>query len=175
MPHSAAAIANYFIERALREGVRLSPMKLQKLVYCAHGWHLAITGQPLLDESIEAWRYGPVINSLYHEFKDLGNQPIRRRASRFDPERFRYVTPSIEEEPDESLETTRSILDRTWHVYRPFSAVQLSSMAHRKGTPWDVVMSSATDKEPVANRIIPNELIQEHFIELGESKRKASA
>jgi len=44
-------------------------MKLQKLVYYAHGWHLALNNEPLIDEQVECWQYGPVISSLFHEFK----------------------------------------------------------------------------------------------------------
>lgn len=47
---------------------RLGPvdaMKLQKLLYYAQGWHLAITGQPLFTDSIEAWRDGPVVPAAY--------------------------------------------------------------------------------------------------------------
>jgi uncharacterized phage-associated protein len=47
---------------------RLGPvdaMKLQKLLYYAQGWHLAITGQPLFTDPIQAWRDGPVVPGVY--------------------------------------------------------------------------------------------------------------
>ncbi len=40
-------------------------MKLHKLLYYAAGWHLGFTGEPLFDEDIEAWQYGPVVPSIY--------------------------------------------------------------------------------------------------------------
>jgi uncharacterized phage-associated protein len=61
MPYPAAAIANEFIKVAKRNGVLLTPMKLQKLVYFAHGWYLALLGKPLINEPVEAWKFGPVI------------------------------------------------------------------------------------------------------------------
>lgn len=58
-------IANYIIERC----PNITNMKLQKLVYYAHAQFLVNTnGQPLIDEVIEAWIYGPVIRPLYEEF-----------------------------------------------------------------------------------------------------------
>lgn len=58
---SAKAVANHFLELAWSDGTTLNPMQIQKLVYIAHGWHLAITEKPLIHESVEAWTYGPVI------------------------------------------------------------------------------------------------------------------
>ena len=42
MAYSALTVANYFIQHAENLGARMSPMKLQKLVYYANGWHLAL-------------------------------------------------------------------------------------------------------------------------------------
>ena len=69
MPFSAAAVANEFLHLAHRDDRPITPLKMQKLVYFAHGWHLAITGAPLISEPIQAWQYGPVISSLYQIFK----------------------------------------------------------------------------------------------------------
>src|SRR5208282_4587731 len=70
--YPSMAVANWFIENLSR----VDPLKLQKLVYFAHGWHLALRDQPLIDELVEAWDYGPVVPSLYHQFKRYGNQSI---------------------------------------------------------------------------------------------------
>ena len=63
MVHTPLAIANAFIERALREEYPITHMKVQKLVYIAHGWSLGIRGEDLINENIMAWKYGPVIAS----------------------------------------------------------------------------------------------------------------
>src|SRR5262245_26249764 len=76
LPYPVAEVANWLIERGLEDGRPVDPLKLQKLLYFAHGWHLAITGAPLLDEPIEAWQYGPVVSSIYHEFKHFGSRAI---------------------------------------------------------------------------------------------------
>ena len=74
--NSAKAIANYFLDKS----IDLTPMKIIKLVYIAHGWHLAITDKPLIEDYVQAWEFGPVIPDLYHEFKKYGNTPIKTYA-----------------------------------------------------------------------------------------------
>ena len=75
--YPSAAIANEFLTLSFSDQKLVSPMKLLKLVYLAHGWHLAIKGKPLIDEQIQAWDYGPVIQNLYHEIKGFGCAGIK--------------------------------------------------------------------------------------------------
>src|SRR5262245_29920187 len=70
--YSALAVANYFLDLAKAKGLALDPMKLQKMIFFAHGWSLALYDEKLIDEPIQAWQYGPVVQSVYHEFKSFG-------------------------------------------------------------------------------------------------------
>ena len=55
MTYQAVAIANAFIDIGKQNNATdLTPMKLQKLVYFAHGWNLGATGRPLINEEVEA-------------------------------------------------------------------------------------------------------------------------
>jgi len=171
MAYSSRAIANYFLDLAEKEGQPLTPMKLQKLVYFAHGWHLAIVEEPLLDEQVEVWKWGPVVKSLYHAFKEFGNQPISEPARRYSVKRepkLRLVVtiPSIDEEAPnaEDAEWTKELLKRVWDVYKGFTAVQLSKMTHASGSPWDQVYQQYTGNPPKGTDI-PAELIRKYFIE----------
>ena len=47
----------------------IDPMKLQKLLYYCQGYSLGLRGKPLFADPIEAWKYGPVVRSVYQEFK----------------------------------------------------------------------------------------------------------
>ena len=63
---SAAAVANEFLALGEKEP-RFPPidqLKLQKLLFYAHAWHLAIKKAPLFDEDFEAWPWGPVVRDI---------------------------------------------------------------------------------------------------------------
>ena len=83
MAYKGKSIANAFISLAGSDGI--DPLKLQKLLYYANGHYLAEhDGTPLINEYFEAWDYGPVIPTVYYEFREYGNNPIRRFACDID-------------------------------------------------------------------------------------------
>jgi len=138
--HDALAVANWFFARAEAEGKTLDPMKLQKLIYFSHGWSVAITGVPLIKEHPEAWDYGPVIPSVYHQFKSFGRNGIPGRATKLvfpnagsfaDWANVAVVAPQIEDDPD-----AEALLSRIWDVYGPLTGVQLSNMTHAADGAW---------------------------------------
>jgi uncharacterized phage-associated protein len=43
----------------------MTAMKLQKLVYYSQAWSLVWDEEPLFNEEIQAWAYGPVVPDLY--------------------------------------------------------------------------------------------------------------
>ena len=72
MPGWSPDIANEFIRRGLREGRAFDQMQLQKLVYIAHGWCLAFSGEPLTGDRPEAWDFGPVYRRLANALQSQG-------------------------------------------------------------------------------------------------------
>ena len=163
MPYDSKAVANYLLKKAESEGKALTPLQLIKLVYFAYGWHLAITGKPLLREHIQAWQWGPVVPDLYHEFKRFGGGPITSHAKDFDwldGDGFDVTIPQLPE--DESTAATRAVLDRVWTLYSKFSGGQLMAMTHQTDTPWDIVWNKEGGKER-RNTEIRDELLKDYF------------
>ncbi|MDR1041744.1 MAG: DUF4065 domain-containing protein [Deltaproteobacteria bacterium] len=74
--NSAIAVANWFIERNRKESGDLTHLKLQKLLYFAQGWHLAYYDVPLFEDPIEAWKYGPVVRSVYFALSRRGKNEV---------------------------------------------------------------------------------------------------
>lgn len=146
MGYSAHAVANYFLGLAKDSGQEITPLKIQKLVYIAHGYHLAFTarneGKARLlvdDEFAEAWEFGPVFPSLYYCFKHFGGDPITSPAREI---KFTIVAGETHRNLDipqikDDDEFACALLDKIWEVYGSYTGYQLSSITHKDGSPWD--------------------------------------
>ena len=87
--YTALEIAVWFlgaIDRKAGDGI--THLKLQKLVYYAQAWSLALLNRPLFDEEVEAWAHGPVVESIFQRFKQSGweNLPRLARKTEIDPQ-----------------------------------------------------------------------------------------
>ncbi|HEN5507481.1 TPA: SocA family protein, partial [Legionella pneumophila] len=107
-------IADYIILYFQEHGEPLTNLKLQKLLYYAQGWYLALYNKPLFDDKIEAWVHGPVIPAAYHSFKQYGYGLIDEKPS------FPNLSPKI-----------RSHLDEVIDVYGSYSAFELEHLTHQ--------------------------------------------
>lgn len=154
----ALAIANEFIQRGQRDGVSITQMKLQKLIFFAHGWYLAICNAPLVDEGFQAWKYGPVIPSVYHEFKAFGTLNIDRpgTTASYSPEGLLWETPVIADKTG----TVYKLIDKIWEVYGHYTGTQLSAMTHQPDTPWSTVHNIHGDARDIP---IPDDMIKKYF------------
>lgn len=154
-PYSALAVANSFIELAESHETQLDHMQLQKLIYYAHGWCLAFSDKPLIDEEIQAWPYGPVIESVYHKFKRFGANSIGQVVkSHYGDDLY---APRVNPNDHEIHE----LLHEIWRVYGNYSGIQLSNMSHQEGTPWSEVWDS--NKDGLRSLSIPNSKIKTYF------------
>ena len=115
-------VAAYILNKANNDdaGDLISNLKLQKLVYYANGFHLAIFDTPLFHEGIDAWQHGPVVPELYREFKAFGRDAIKT------PHYFN---------PEQLTDDVKELLDEVYEVYGQFSAWKLRNMTHEE-TPW---------------------------------------
>ena len=53
-------VADYLLWLADQDRIGVDHLKLQKLVYYAQGFHLGNEREPLFNEGLHAWQYGPV-------------------------------------------------------------------------------------------------------------------
>lgn len=157
---SAIAVANYFINKSLETGRPITPMQLVKLVYISHGWYLGHTGEPLIPEVVEAWKYGPVIPSVYHKFKSYGDTPIKSQAEELHVvnDEIIFLFPNVTDE------SAKKLLENVWNAYSNLDGLQLSTLTHQKGTPWDVIWNERGGKD-FKSEPIPNDLIEKHYKE----------
>ena len=136
-------VANYFLNYADKDeasGELISNLKLQKLVYYAQGFYLALFEEPLFSEEIEAWPHGPVAPALYHRYKEHGGAPIPAPTD-FDAKEV-FTEDQIE------------LLDEVYNLYGQFSAWKLRNMTHEEA-PW------VNNEEH--NEVISHKELKEYF------------
>lgn len=136
----AIAIANYFIDKSNKEGyAKLTLLRLIKYVYIAHGFALAILKRTIINkrfDRVEAWKYGPVIPSVYHSFKHNQNNIIVSKASVLMSEdnngEMYFSVPSV---PEYEKDVIR-VLDFVWERYKNKTTFDLIALLHNDDTPW---------------------------------------
>jgi uncharacterized phage-associated protein len=159
--YSPTAVANVFLEMSFRGGNPIDPMKIQKLLYIAHGYVLVDYDRPLVDELFEAWRFGPVLPSLYHKCKYYEAGPIGDFLTEFDMGSKSRYKPRVPKDTD-----VMEQIQYTWENYGSERAIDLSAWTHEKDGPWDSVRNSASSEGVVyRNQTISNALIKEYFRE----------
>lgn len=83
---NAIDIANYIVWRANRVNQNITHLKLQKLLYYVIAKYLKVNNQLLTEEPICKWQYGPVLKTVYHQFKLYGNNVIKEPSVYLHPD-----------------------------------------------------------------------------------------
>jgi len=143
-PITAKRAANYILRCMHDSGEPISNLKLQKLLYYAQGWHLALKDEPLFNERIEAWVHGPAVPPVYGSFKQWSWQPID-----WDPGKVDLPAPAKEH------------LDRVLERYGPLTAFHLEQLTHREA-PWLKARKGIADDEP-SHAVISCESMRAYF------------
>ena len=156
--YNPVTIANYFIRQS-KKGLTL--MQLLKLSYIAHGFKLAFFKHPLSNEYAEAWKYGPVFPSIYHEFKakiGLITTPANT---------FNMKKQALEVWTANFTENEKEILNTVVKKYGPLEGWKLSALTHAEGTPWAIAWEKAKENgKHIRGFSIRNEDIQKHYLGL---------
>ena len=118
---SALDIAQYFINHSYDGQLDdVTNLKLQKLLYYAQGYSLALYDEPLFNEDIMNWDHGTVVPCIYHEFKCFGNQIIQSTPN-FDMTKF--------------SQQVKNVLELVCRDYAKYSGWNLREMTHNE-SPW---------------------------------------
>lgn len=161
MPGPSPGVANQFLPLARVAGHAVTNMHLQKLVYIAHGWNLAIRNEPLTNDDPEAWDYGPVYPDLYRSLSRYGSNNVNDAIKYVD-----YMPyPDVNQEVIADLnQEERDIINAVWHSYGRFHAFQLSALTHVESSPWTIAYAQGR------NTIIgPNE-IRDFFLRVARER-----
>ena len=149
--YTPSLVANAFLYKARQSGAQMSHMKLQKLVFFMHAWSLAALGKSFVAETPEAWPYGPVFGTLYHELKTYGSRNIDSYLLQINA-RTGHLEAQIPVLKDQAF---WGLVDQVWDRYGSLSALQLSALTHEPGGPWE--------KARLGHVPLSNEIIRDHY------------
>lgn len=128
MAFSSTVLCNNVLKRAFSEKIPVTPMKLQKLLYFIACEYVQCTGQDLLSEKFGVWQYGPVLPSVYYEFKAFGRKPITNFAKDANGDSFAYK--------EKSAPNLKATIDLIWDSFKDMNGIQLSKITHEDGSAW---------------------------------------
>ncbi|MGE9781888.1 Panacea domain-containing protein [Janibacter sp. G368] len=141
MTATAVDVASYIIA----EQGEMSAMKLQKLVYYSQAWSLALEGEPLFFDMIEAWANGPVVRSLFGYHRG----------------RYQVTEATFPGDATKLTSQQSALVDEVLDVYSGNTATQLSDLTHAE-MPWQAARGSL----PVgasSNAVISHESMQTFY------------
>lgn len=135
---TAYTIADFFLSKS-----SLTPKKIQKLVYYAYAWFIALNNDKsddinniLFVERPEAWIHGPVFPSIYSKFKSFNWNEV----------------PQLKEEIIFENKDLNSFLEEVWETFGKYTADQLEYMTHQD-SPWKNARVDCNSNEPCNNKI----------------------
>ena len=132
-------------------------MKLQKLIFFAHADFLIRFQKPLIKQEFEAWDHGPVIPSVFQEFKAFSKTPIVGRAASFNP-----ITAQQERATCSLPEPEQSAVRAVYDFYKPASATELSRMSHELEGVWRHARALFANGLNMDRRISSEMILQHH-------------
>ncbi|PJN91000.1 Panacea domain-containing protein [Bacillus sp. mrc49] len=152
----------YDVAKFILSALPMSHLKLQKLLYYSYSRFLLRTGEKLFTDPIVAYKYGPVVETVFHKFKVHGSGVIDYKEDeiiRISAD-IKAVTPIFMKIA--SSEHGLVALDCIVNVIEDFqeeSATELVERTHLEGGPWDRVY------KPGKNSHITDEFItQYHYV-----------
>ncbi len=160
-------IANLILDNFDSQKFAITNLKINKLLFFAHGLHSVRFTTKLIRNHIEAWDNGPVVKVVYDAFKSNGRDWIRDRATTFDYHQNAPTKVSYEALSDEQM---RFVIRVTDHYVR-LSSSELVAMTHEPGTPWHLAFHEKKGADDRLRNRIPEEWIQHFFVDNFGSRR----
>jgi uncharacterized phage-associated protein len=138
MGSKSLTVAQYLVLKAKKP---MSAQKLLKLCYIAHGHMLSKHGVPLLDEQVQAWQYGPVVESVYRSVRDYESRPVTTVHG--------SAIWAVDFTADEEAVMNQVLTD-----YAHVDAIGLAAAMLLKGTPWTITWSTYEQNTPISDELI---------------------
>lgn len=127
-------IAKYFLSKQ-----EMTSKKLQKLVYYAYAWYIALYNENVnelknklcVDAKFEAWIHGPVCRNLYAIYADFFGM-----VPKYNGEISKLITGEI-----------KDFLDNIYDIFGKYTGDELEYMTHQE-EPWKNARDNTPPSEP---------------------------
>ena len=155
--YNALDVARFTINYTWKINKPISNLKLQKILYFIQADYLANTDKgPCFIDEIEAWDFGPVVPSVYHEFKKYVSSFIHKINTYLDMKNGLWDAKMVKYDDKKIEGSDKEIIIDVIKMLVPYSAGRLVEITHRQ-KPWMDTYQS------YCNNIIPKKLIKEYF------------
>lgn len=139
-------IAKYILSK-----IKCTHLKLEKLVYLCYAEYLTNEKEELFSDTIYAFKFGPVVETVYEEYKQFGNEEL---------DDTNLVSNNIMEMPIVSrILFAKYGLKKMLYInkiiekYGKYTASQLVDITHKKDSPWDIAFTGE-NYTPINDEII---------------------
>ena len=140
-------VADFFLKIVDRDsGSTITPLKLQKLLYYAQGYYLAMHDKALFNEDFEAWAHGPANPKIYEKYKEYGYDAID----------------APEKTPELSKDIVNFLYD-IWATFGIFDGKYLEELTHKE-TPW-INARKGCEPGSTCHNVITKESMKKFFKE----------
>lgn len=133
--------AKFMVNLCIDDGHPISNLQLQKILYFCQLESYRRSGTPLFTDDFEAWRYGPVIPSVYRLFSIFGGLGINRKVK----------------EHGRLSNSESALVRNVTRRLRRLRPWELVAETHSDGSPWDLTYNDGLG----AGDVIPKKLIRE--------------
>lgn len=117
MSRSGSEMAGYIIDYCNKNNFPISNLKLQKVLYYVQAAFL-VEGNEAFSDDIMAWKYGPVVRAVYHQYKIYVNQNIDTPVEKSD------------------LQSSQAkIVNHVVDSYKNYTALEMVAKTHKE-KPW---------------------------------------
>lgn len=130
-PHDCRSVANKIINSRLAEGLPVTHMQVQALVYLCHSWMLALYSESLLAQPIRAFSCGTFLPDLWDSLCRYGDLPVRRPID----------LPSVGVKEREYDHLQERVIRRVLEEYGDLSERRLYGLVNGERTPSDLAIS----------------------------------
>lgn len=129
MKASPLILGNNLLERGKRDGVAVTPMKLQKLLYYVSVRYLQATGTAPIAEQFQVWKSGPVLASVYVHYREYQDKPIKRPVLN---QKGKMLVVD-----EDSAPVLSACLEYVWRRLGRCSGLELAKRTRQEGGVWE--------------------------------------